>query len=105
VNFNFILWLGFISNTFLYERTSNLTNEIMSIFLSVSFMSLQAEYSQGKNPWYPRERWDPYDPMLLSEGAFAAGMIFRSVVVSVLPLLKSCKHYYYGIKQINQHSG
>lgn len=30
----------------------------------------------GKNPWYPREQWDPYDPMLLSEGVFAAGMIF-----------------------------
>lgn len=28
------------------------------------------------DPWYPRERWDSYDPMLLSEGAFAAGMIF-----------------------------
>lgn len=28
------------------------------------------------NPWYPREQWDPYDPMLLSEGVFAAGMIF-----------------------------
>lgn len=31
----------------------------------------------GRDPWYPREQWDPYDPMLLSEGAFAAGMIFR----------------------------
>jgi len=40
---------------------------------------LQTEYLQGKNPWQPREEWDPYDPMLLSEGAFAAGMIFRSV--------------------------
>lgn len=28
------------------------------------------------NPYYPREAWDPFDPMLLSEGAFAAGMIF-----------------------------
>lgn len=28
------------------------------------------------DPWYPREEWDPYDPMLLSEGVFAAGMIF-----------------------------
>ncbi|XP_054291053.1 transient receptor potential protein-like [Macrosteles quadrilineatus] len=34
------------------------------------------EYSMGMNPWYPREHWDQFDPMLLSEGAFAAGMIF-----------------------------
>lgn len=32
--------------------------------------------SFGQDPWYPREEWDPYDPMLLSEGVFAAGMIF-----------------------------
>lgn len=30
----------------------------------------------GRDPYYPREEWDPYDPMLLSEGVFAAGMIF-----------------------------
>jgi transient receptor potential cation channel subfamily C len=59
------------------KEPQNLTSKI--ILLLASFMLLQTEYSQGKNPWYPRERWDPYDPMLLSEGAFAAGMIFRSV--------------------------
>lgn len=37
---------------------------------------MQRETWAGKNPWYPREQWDPYDPMLLSEGVFAAGMIF-----------------------------
>lgn len=37
---------------------------------------MQREQWAGKNPWYPREQWDPYDPMLLSEGVFAAGMIF-----------------------------
>lgn len=36
----------------------------------------QRDYRNGLDPWYPRERWDSYDPMLLSEGAFAAGMIF-----------------------------
>ncbi|KAF7285045.1 hypothetical protein GWI33_012350 [Rhynchophorus ferrugineus] len=30
----------------------------------------------GKHTWYPREEWDTFEPMLLSEGAFAAGMIF-----------------------------
>ncbi|KAJ0172577.1 hypothetical protein K1T71_011716 [Dendrolimus kikuchii] len=34
------------------------------------------DYTKGEDPWHPRERWDSYDPMLLSEGAFAAGMIF-----------------------------
>ncbi|KAG8312007.1 hypothetical protein J6590_031470 [Homalodisca vitripennis] len=37
---------------------------------------VQREHSMGINPWYPREHWDQFDPMLLSEGAFAAGMIF-----------------------------
>lgn len=36
----------------------------------------QRDAKAGLNPWYPREQWDPFDPMLLSEGAFAAGMIF-----------------------------
>lgn len=36
----------------------------------------QREQSIGMDPYYPREEWDPYDPMLLSEGVFAAGMIF-----------------------------
>ncbi|KAK9870187.1 hypothetical protein WA026_006274 [Henosepilachna vigintioctopunctata] len=34
------------------------------------------EERQGLNPWYPREQWDMFEPMLISEGAFAAGMIF-----------------------------
>lgn len=36
----------------------------------------QRDAAIGLNPWYPREQWDPFDPMLLSEGVFAAGMIF-----------------------------
>lgn len=31
----------------------------------------------GGNPYYPREEWDPFDPMLISEGMFGAAMIFR----------------------------
>lgn len=37
---------------------------------------IQRDAAIGLNPWYPREQWDPFDPMLLSEGVFAAGMIF-----------------------------
>lgn len=40
------------------------------------FLYFQRDYKNGMDPWYPREGWDSYDPMLLSEGAFAAGMIF-----------------------------
>lgn len=42
-----------------------------------SFYIVWREASQGRDPWYPREQWHMFDPMLLSEGAFAAGMIFR----------------------------
>jgi transient receptor potential cation channel subfamily C member 4 len=38
---------------------------------------LQREYWDGWDPWYPREQWHPFDPMLLSEGMFSAAMIFR----------------------------
>ncbi|XP_017849175.1 transient receptor potential protein [Drosophila busckii] len=31
---------------------------------------------RGIDPFFPREHWHPFDPMLLSEGAFAAGMVF-----------------------------
>ncbi|XP_036147201.1 transient receptor potential protein isoform X2 [Monomorium pharaonis] len=37
---------------------------------------VQREYRSGLDPWYPRDQWHAFDPMLLSEGAFAAGMIF-----------------------------
>ncbi|KAL6258945.1 hypothetical protein P5V15_008871 [Pogonomyrmex californicus] len=37
---------------------------------------VQREYWNGLDPWYPRDQWHAFDPMLLSEGAFAAGMIF-----------------------------
>uniref|UniRef100_A0A146KZM0 Transient receptor potential protein n=6 Tax=Lygus hesperus TaxID=30085 RepID=A0A146KZM0_LYGHE len=37
---------------------------------------VQREASYGIDPYYPRENWDMFDPMLISEGAFAAGMIF-----------------------------
>lgn len=41
-----------------------------------SYYVVHREEAEGGDPWYPREEWDPYDPMLLSEGFFAAGMIF-----------------------------
>lgn len=63
------LWniVDFISNTFF----------VMWITLRfTSWYLVQRDAAAGLNPHYPREKWDPFDPMLLSEGAFAAGMIF-----------------------------
>ncbi|XP_059621283.1 transient receptor potential protein [Phlebotomus argentipes] len=63
------LWniVDFISNVFY----------VMWICLRFSsWYTVQRDAGAGLNPWYPREQWDPFDPMLLSEGAFAAGMIF-----------------------------
>lgn len=47
------------------------------IYLYISSIILQRESYYGLDPHYPREKWDMLDPMLISEGAFAAGMIFR----------------------------
>ncbi|OAD53838.1 Transient receptor potential protein [Eufriesea mexicana] len=41
-----------------------------------AWIVVQREYWNGSDPWYPRDQWHAFDPMLLSEGAFAAGMIF-----------------------------
>ncbi|XP_033196840.1 transient receptor potential protein [Bombus vosnesenskii] len=41
-----------------------------------AWIVVQREYWNGLDPWYPRDQWHAFDPMLLSEGAFAAGMIF-----------------------------
>ena len=41
------------------------------------YVDLQREQWEGSNPWYPREEWNMFDPMLISEAAFCAAMIFR----------------------------
>ncbi|XP_065082412.1 transient receptor potential protein-like [Ochlerotatus camptorhynchus] len=63
------LWniVDFISNSFYIAW--------MSLRLT-SWYTVWRDARAGLNPWYPREQWDQFDPMLLSEGAFAAGMIF-----------------------------
>ncbi|XP_065212607.1 transient receptor potential protein-like [Planococcus citri] len=62
------LWniLDYISNVFY----------ITWIFLRfTAFYVVSLEYSQGFDPWYPRDQWDKFDPHMLSECAFASGMI------------------------------
>ncbi|XP_033338416.2 transient receptor potential isoform X2 [Megalopta genalis] len=61
----------------------NIVDFIQNVFYVVwvvmrltAFIVVQREYWSGMDPWYPRDQWDAFDPMLLSEGAFAAGMIF-----------------------------
>ncbi|XP_045778179.1 transient receptor potential protein isoform X2 [Maniola jurtina] len=63
----------------LWNIVDFITNVFFIGWISLRFSSwyiVQRDFHSGKDPWYPRERWDSFDPMLLSEGAFAAGMIF-----------------------------
>ncbi|XP_018327431.1 transient receptor potential protein [Agrilus planipennis] len=70
----------------LLEYVSDLWNivDFITNMFYVMWIALRAsamyvvwrENNQGRDPWYPREQWHSFDPMLLSEGAFAAGMIF-----------------------------
>ncbi|KAK9680093.1 Ankyrin repeats (3 copies) [Popillia japonica] len=75
------LWDGgimeYISD--LWNIVDFITNMFYVMWLALRFSSIYIvwrEANQGRDPWYPREQWDMFDPMLLSEGAFAAGMIF-----------------------------
>ncbi|KAH9643810.1 hypothetical protein HF086_002308 [Spodoptera exigua] len=75
------LWTGGITEYIsdLWNIVDFITNAFYIAWISLRFSSwyiVQRDYNSGTDPWYPRERWDSYDPMLLSEGAFAAGMIF-----------------------------
>ncbi|CAG0917389.1 unnamed protein product [Notodromas monacha] len=42
----------------------------------VSWFVVQRELAYGYDPYIPREKWDAWDPMLLSEGVFGAATIF-----------------------------
>lgn len=44
---------------------------------TTSFFLVQKDLWYDLWPYYPREMWHPFDPMLLSEGCFGAAMIFR----------------------------
>lgn len=63
----------------LWNIVDFISNSFYVAWISLRFTSwytVQRDANAGLNPWYPREEWSPFDPMLLSEGAFAAGMIF-----------------------------
>ncbi|XP_050299410.1 transient receptor potential protein isoform X2 [Anthonomus grandis grandis] len=63
----------------LWNIVDFITNVFYVIWLSLRLTSWYVCWRDdriGKPTWYPREEWDSFEPMLLSEGAFAAGMIF-----------------------------
>ncbi|VEN35005.1 unnamed protein product, partial [Callosobruchus maculatus] len=64
----------------LWNIVDFITNMFYVLWLALrmtSFYICWRDEREGKRTWYPREEWDTFEPMLLSEGAFAAGMIFR----------------------------
>ena len=40
-----------------------------------SYYLVQVELEEGLNPYIPRDQWQTYDPYLISEGLFGAGMV------------------------------
>ncbi|GAB0092353.1 Transient receptor potential protein [Sergentomyia squamirostris] len=75
------LWQGGLMDYVqdLWNIVDFISNAFYVMWISLRFSSwytVQRDAQAGLNPWYPREKWHDLDPMLLSEGAFAAGMIF-----------------------------
>uniref|UniRef100_A0A8D8UUQ2 Transient receptor potential protein n=1 Tax=Cacopsylla melanoneura TaxID=428564 RepID=A0A8D8UUQ2_9HEMI len=65
--------------TDLWNIVDFLNNIFYMLWIFLRFTAwflVQKELSLGMEPWYPKEKWHAFDPHLLSEGAFAAGMIF-----------------------------
>ncbi|XP_056640149.1 transient receptor potential protein isoform X1 [Diorhabda sublineata] len=63
----------------LWNIVDFITNIFYVIWLTLRITTIYIcwrDEREGKTTWYPREEWDSFEPMLLSEGAFAAGMIF-----------------------------
>ncbi|XP_058806873.1 transient receptor potential protein isoform X3 [Phymastichus coffea] len=61
----------------------NIVDFIQNVFYVIwlcmratSWFIVMREYWSGEDPWYPRDHWSDFEPMLLSEGAFGAAMIF-----------------------------
>ncbi|XP_054721282.1 transient receptor potential protein-like [Uloborus diversus] len=56
-----------------------LTNMLYLTWIGLRFSAwfiVRREIASGLNAYIPRETWDPYDPMLISEGIFGAANIF-----------------------------
>ncbi|XP_060831241.1 transient receptor potential protein [Bombus pascuorum] len=69
--------LEYISDLWnIVDFVQNMFYVIWVMLRITAWIVVQREYWNGLDPWYPRDQWHAFDPMLLSEGAFAAGMIF-----------------------------
>ncbi|XP_003402180.1 transient receptor potential protein isoform X1 [Bombus terrestris] len=69
--------LEYISDLWnIVDFVQNMFYVIWLMLRVTAWIVVQREYWNGLDPWYPRDQWHAFDPMLLSEGAFAAGMIF-----------------------------
>ena len=65
------LWnlVDFVTNTFFIAWI---------LLRTTAFIIVQRDlWWYDKWPWYPREEWHAFDPMLLADGCFGAAMIFR----------------------------
>ncbi|CAH0386100.1 unnamed protein product [Bemisia tabaci] len=75
------LWSGGLEDyvSDLWNIVDFITNVFYMIWICLrgtAYIIVQREHKSGLDPWYPRDKWDMFDPHLLSEGAFAASMIF-----------------------------
>ncbi|EEB10642.1 transient receptor potential protein, putative [Pediculus humanus corporis] len=62
----------------LWNIVDFITNCFYLVWIGLRFTAIyivMRESNLGLDPYIPREQWHPFDPMLLSEGAFAGGMI------------------------------
>lgn len=63
-------------------------NHFLKFHFIFSFQA-QSEISENPNAVYiPREDWEPYDPMLIADGLFAAGNIFAYVKLPITNFFK-----------------
>ncbi|XP_023236287.1 transient receptor potential-gamma protein-like [Centruroides sculpturatus] len=74
--------LDFITNTLYFTWIT---------LRAVAWYRVRKELEMGIDAYQPREKWDPYDPMLISEGMFGAANIFSFLkmvhIFSVNPYL------------------
>ena len=83
-NVFYITWIVLRFTAFYIVSVRKLFHQITFIGVPIFMfkmitLNLQLECSQGFDPWYPRDQWDKFDPHMLSECAFASGMILRLV--------------------------
>ena len=54
---------------------TNMCFVVWIVLRLTAWIIVKREEAAGLDPYYPREQWHAYDPYLISEGLFGAGMI------------------------------